>query len=1251
MHGVTYPRVAGQRRRPLENGTVHLPPLDTPRQTFTQGNNKKRMFEVGKSSALKGRSIGIGSTTRRSINRPGKEVAVPVDKVMEMNKKSIALMKDGKMKASYDMLQTALAAAEAGVRRFPTFLKESNPEVQEQREAWLLAFAATLSNLGCLQRRDNQLCEAIRYLQDAHNVESQVFGRPSCSTMVNLSAVLLELGSTEEALAISRDCALASEQSDPMLHTIALHNYGVTLSQHASEEMRQSAVPVLMKALRQAQLHLGEEHPTTMLIRQHCGMTLQKPPEESGTYKVANAAFLTQSYREQPKQLLASNERLPPLVPAPIHLQEAKEAVQSLNYGDIPLFGESHASSYTESKKEAKSTPRSSQPETDLKCQPVTSYGRGKDELPEGLSTRRSSPNEPVVAFFEKTAEQTLAGQYSSVVTILTAFGSCSTEQSVEEEEEEIEKKAQCDLDIDGDDDGKRCMSLKVATLTLREGMEESDVVCGLLEHAEESREGSGANSDARGGAGEDAEPSKEEEEGKCNEAAMEPPTLDVTQRPATSTIPGGFFVIGAQAKQPEFSYYRFAPLEASLLAKASSGEQNVATTGASTLKLEKEKSLKPAEDEEDEEEEEEHEMYGFEHKEIHGGEKQYVPTPKKAIAKKREVFVKLIGVNPTTRREENIRQERLEEELLRSRLRKEAEEKAQKEHFERTLTAIVSRTRDRAVRKIQYMWCMWWNSVGKRRRELLIKRTEEKARRERLRQALLEHERQVEEQRRQKRMSKKKSGVEAIPSVFSCGKKWLSRTLCVRYLARRGISREDKKEAFFVLQLSKIQALWRGHHVRLQMRDKRAARAQKRRCNEQLEREVYAAMVIQMCVRRRLARKAREKNIIEHYGPPAIKIQRWVHTVMPRRRGLGLDKVTKWRKQYSARLIQHAWRGYLCRLAYFMEKLRYKLDEDRRHERVASSVLQRVGRGFICRSLIARQWRKKTCLCTTVHLLEWRDGGLGGKRDAIPTPPPPAVTYVPTPVEEVNAIAKLEREKYHIGLFVDVLAKRHCTEWKEALRLRPFEVLRRRAHENHLCELELNAFRRERAAVKIQREFRQWLRIRDSPFRDKALLLIGRGDYQVLEYGRKIDRIRHTREQEAGRAIFGDQVAPMREARAAAQAELQEVYPLVRTHVPQDKVRSLVERREIENELQRDEHLITQQLHADALIQRRESRLRRAIEAGIISSQDGLIQKKVSTVNAYVHISAMKSFGSSAGIGGGAMLFAEKKRRQLQGE
>ncbi|RNF22583.1 uncharacterized protein Tco025E_03060 [Trypanosoma conorhini] len=1216
MHGVTYPRVAGRRQRSPENGTVQFPPLDTPRQTATHGDKKKRTSGAEKSSAAKGRSIGGGNTNKRSNNRSDKGAVVPVDAVMDMNKKAMTLMKCGKMKASYDMLQAALKAAEAGVRRFPSAPNASNPEAQEQREAWLLAFAATLSNLGCLQRRDNQLYEAIRYLQDARNVESQVFGRPSCSTMVNLSAVLLELGSTEEALTIARDCALASEQSDPMLHTIALHNYGVTLSQHTSEEMRQSAVPVLMKALRQAQLHLGEEHPTTMLIRQHCGMTLQKPPKDSETCNPGNAVSVIQAHEETCKQPVSSGGRLPPLTQASIHLQQAKEALQSLNYGDMPLFGESCASSATDSKKQPKSTEGTSNLGKDFAFQPVTAFKGENAEMPRNSSIRRPSPNEPVVASLEEAVDGTLARQYSAVVNVPTAPWAFLTEESVEEEERTREKKAKCEYDdADDDDDERKRMRLKMATPTLRMNGEGAAVVCGLLEPAEEKEKDSEANSAVYVGAGDAAKPSKGEveEELKCNDTTMGPLKLDVTQRPVNFTFPGGFFFIGAEVKQPESSFYRFAPPDVSLPPSVPGAAQNVAATEVARQKPENEKLFKPFEEEEDEEEEEddEYEMYGVKHKEIQERGKRRVPTAEKAIAKKREAFVKIIGVNPAARREERIRQEHMEEEALRSQLRKEAEEKAQAEHFERTFAAIVSRTRDRAARKIQYTWCMWWNSVGKRRRELLIRRAEEKARRERSRQALLEHERRVEEERRQKKMGRTRTGVETIPSVISCGTKWLAKTLCVRYLARRRIPREDKKEAFFVVQVSKIQAVWRGYHVRQQMQAQGATQAQKWRCNHQVECEVYAAMVIQMFVRRCFARKARENNIIERYGPPAVKIQRWFRTVMPRRRALGVDRVSKWRKQYSARLIQRAWRGYLSRLAYFMEKLRYKLDEDRRHERVAAFVLQRVGRGFACRTLIARQWTKKAHLRATMHALEWGDGDLHGRRDPAPTPPPPAATYVPTPVDEVNAVAKLEREKYHIGLFVDVVAERNRAEWKEALRLRPFEVLRRRAHENHLCELELNALRRERAAVKIQREFRQWLRIRDAPFRDKALLLIGRGDYQVLEYGRKIDRIRHAREQEAGRVIFGDQLAPMRGARAEVQAELEELRPQVRTHVPRDEVRSQGERCEVEYELQRDEDLLQQQLRAETLLKRRDSRLRRAIEAGIISSRGGLMEAK----------------------------------------
>ncbi|EAN92401.1 hypothetical protein C3747_130g40 [Trypanosoma cruzi] len=1218
MQGVTYPRFEEKRQQKPVVGSVQLPPVKMSRQPPTEVQKRQGISSSDVSPSPKMKKIHSGNKKRRSTVKNVTGSATSVEAVMEMNKKAMALMKDGKMKASYDVLQTALTAAEAGVRRFPSLPMGSNSENQEKRDAWLLAFAATLSNLGCLQRRGNQPYEAIRYLQDARNVELQVFGRPSCSTMVNLSAVLLELGSTEEAFFIARDCALSSEESDPMLHIIALHNYGVALSQHDSEEMRQLAAPVLMKALREAEIHLGEEHPTTILIRQHCGMDLKKTTDGTDTCSSNNSGAVTQ-LRESPEnsiQPLPPGGRLPPLAPVPAHLMKAKEALQVLNYGEMPSMAQNYYSPVPDSIK-ALNRPESASNDGEALLSPTVAPVLRAVEIMIAPSKHRCTSNEPAAPSVEEGVEATLARQGSSLVGTLTAPLLPLQEPSNEEEEEMDEKKET--EEMCEDDYGNKSNTLRAAVETLEERRAESLIDCCVTDPGKEGQEDTGVNEDASGSAhyDDDDESPMRTEEKRIDSAAVSN-TFEETQRPAKITIPGEYFFIGAQGNRSEPSFYRFAPTDVSVAVNMYGGEQNVAAMKAPESTIEKETPLIDFGDEEEEEEDDYdyghgyHELRPFEQKRRQEEGKKRVDTAEKVIEKKREVFFKLIGANPTLRRQARIQQERLEEEVLCARIRKEAEEKAKKEYFERTIEAIIFRTRDRAARKIQSTWCMWWYSVGKRRRELLVKRAEEKARRERLRQALLEHERRVEQERRRRKSNKGIFEVDIIPSVTSCGKKWLEKTLCVRYLARRGISHKDQKEDFFVSKVSKIQAIWRSYRTRGKMREAASYRAQTWVLKRQMEREVYAAMVIQMFARRCFARRAREKNFLERYCPPTIKIQRWFRSVMPCRRALGVDRVSKWRRQYSARLIQRAWRAYLSRLAYFMERLRYKLDEDRRNERVASSLLQRVGRGFLFRSYVARRWAKSANLRRTMYALEWGEKGMDEKKGGMLTVAASVGNYVPTPIEEVNAVAELEREKYHIGLFVDVVAERHRAEWKEALRLRPFEVLRRRAHEDHLCELELNASRRDRAAVKIQREFRRWLRIRDAPFSDKTLLLIARGNYQVLEYGRKIDFMRHACEQDAGRVIFGEQVALMREARAAAQAELQEVRPLVRTQVPHHEVRTREERYEVEKELQRDEHLLKKQLLTDTLRERRESFMRRAAEAGIVGSAVGRTKKQL---------------------------------------
>ncbi|KEG12532.1 hypothetical protein DQ04_01641110 [Trypanosoma grayi] len=1194
MHGLTYPKVeAKQQRLPLM-GTAQLPSLESSdKKNPMETGRRQRMPVVGatdssSSSSSRGKK---GRSSGRSSDRSGARSAASVETIMEMNKEAMALLRDGKKKASHDMLQAALSAAESGVRRIQRQSDASRAGVQEQRDAWLLAFATTLSNLGCVRRRDNKLHDALRYLQDAREVEAQVFGKPSCSTMVNLSAVLLGVGSAEEALRIARDCVVASEDSDPMLHIIALHNYGVTLSQHPAEDTRQSAASVLMKALRQSQSHLGEEHPTTVLIRERCGMSLRNPPQ-SGTVAAPQA-------KKTSSQAPPAGHVLPPIAPISVQRLQAKEAMQSLDYGTMPLTATSSApserqtaslSSLAASLKEMVGS-GTMRPAPVLP--PITSDSVANDTQTEPPA-RRSTPNVPASVSCVVAGEAQLL-QKSLQMDLVPVILSTVTETCVRRGE----------LPEGDVSDTVTVTKVEVDELEENEATVLPSDVKEILRKEEKEEE-------------EEEEEHKSESHGERQDSeeadTFHVDALGATRRPVRNAIPGGFFVIASHSAEMQPSFLRFAPPEtpASLPLEEGEAARKASACSPTTQHSSRDSksSVKPPPSRSEREKlftDSDEEILGKEteegDEETSSSEKPKENMGAHVLGNIRETVVKTIGVSAVMRRAERMQKEREEEEALRSRLRQEAEEKAKKEYFERKLSFIISRTRNTAASKIQYTWLMWWNSVGKRRRELLRKREEEKARRERSRQALLDHERRVEEALRQKKRPAQ-AVVAVIPSVIHCGKKWLERTACVRYLARRGIPREDRNEAFFLRSVAKIQAAWRGVSTRQRVRDMLAVRAETLLLKQEIEPREYAAIVIQMFVRRVFARMTKRRNLVERYGPPTTLIQKWFRQTMLRRRALGIDRVSRWRKEYSARLIQRAWRAYLSRLAHFMALLRYQLDEDRRRERTAAKLLQRIGRGWICRQYMTRTRLRNTHYQTVTHTLKWGNDGAGTeKKDFLESAsaavvPPAAAVYVPTPVEEVEQIAQMERDKYHIGIFVDTVAAREREAWAEALRLRPFEVLRRRAHEDHLCELELNASRRERAAVKIQTEFRRWLRIRDGPWRDNTLLLISRGRYQEACYGRKVEMVRHRREQQAGREIFGEQTAPMREMRVEVQEELREVQPLVRTHVPHEEVRTRTERYTVEMELQRDELVVEQQMTSDMFGRKRESRQRRMIEA-----------------------------------------------------
>lgn len=1197
MHGSSRSILGKKDKNSLTNSLRRLPSINASERGVMIN---KKGGRSPKSLALdlkkKGNDRSSSSSNLKLKHGTKSLSSITAEAVMEMNKNAMSLMKNGKLKRSYETLKAALTAAESGVRRFQKNGKMSpGAENQSQREAWLLAFAATLSNFGCLQRRDNKLQDALRYLQDAQAVETQVFGRPSCSTMVNLSAVLLGLGATEEALSIARDCAHASEQIDPLLHIIALHNYGVTLSHHSNEEMRQSAAPVLMKALKEAESKFGEDHSTTTLIREHCGIALKKnitgSEGQSSSSNASNNMFSQQEGAHGVLQPgLVGNTQQNPTVLPPLHCQQAKKALQLLDYGKMPLTAVSFS-------------PPETQVSTSIHS---SSIQRSMGQFSSGNSSIFALPPiTPVETKLEKKnallqSSQTFSNNYINVGceklmdAVLQKSFSVKTPSTTISEQFNEEERAVLVGEGNINQGFKKADTFLGANVQLTDDNSKFSVPSFSTVNSEEVADGKLGRKEANEYKYDDIQ----KNETQFEEGDIAPDGFSQTQQPKRALLCGNYIVVNYQKSQmTEPSYYRFAPKEKKV-------EQSISTVETHVTEVEPPKPICEKlfmEFEEDEEEEDEEDFFVRQrrissrlgNREVQKEEKAAPPPCISPASKTRETFFKTIGVNPVERRLKRIKEEEEEEAALRARLRKEAEEAAKKEYFERTLEKIITRTRNRAAAKIQYAWCNWWHEIGKRRRELIIKREEEKARRERSRMAILEHERRVAQILMTKKKLAKTAVIEVVPSVLKCAKKWLEKTAHVRYLAQCKISCNGENNTFFALKVAKIQAAWRGYYTRQKVRTAIEDRAYFWLLRGQTEIREYAAIVIQLAFRRHIARKLKKINAFERYEPPAVRIQRWFRRFMSRRRALGLDKVSKWRREYSARLIQRTWRSYCARLEFFMARLRYKLDEDRRRERTAAQVLQRIGRGFGSRSSVAKRRLKKTRLRNVMFALErqkqvdFEKNVVAAAAAAVPA------AYVPTPLHEVEAVAAIEREKYHIGLFVDVLAERERAEWAEALRLRPFEVIRRRAYEDHLCQLELNALRQERAAIKIQKEFRRWLRIRDRSSDGNALLLLSRGIYQVSEYDKKISRIRHAREQEAGRALFGDQTAPMREERLKAQMELDETRPLVRTRVSLKDVRSFAERREVEEELQKDEKLVKEQMQAEVFSKRRELVLR----------------------------------------------------------
>jgi hypothetical protein len=243
--------------------------------------------------------------------------------VRELNRNGVEQMRQGALESSLSTLHLALSMttdivapghANSGVppaaRSSTKGASSAKTDEGDEADAELVAArATTLSNLGCLYRRMGQLSEAMHHLQAARDLESSlqtdatgVSRSGSCSTMLNLCTVLIAMDRVEEALSVAYRCAeraaadaaAATEAADAAsatfgsskqtqeqqasastaayLHALSLHNLAVAQQSSEKKDERRHASTTMLNALDVARTSLGDQHPTTVMLRVKCGV-------------------------------------------------------------------------------------------------------------------------------------------------------------------------------------------------------------------------------------------------------------------------------------------------------------------------------------------------------------------------------------------------------------------------------------------------------------------------------------------------------------------------------------------------------------------------------------------------------------------------------------------------------------------------------------------------------------------------------------------------------------------------------------------------------------------------------------------------------------------------------------------------------------------------------------------------------------------------------------------------------------------
>ncbi|KAG5493936.1 hypothetical protein JKF63_01768 [Porcisia hertigi] len=1075
----------------------------------------------------------------------------PLEVFVQWNETAMEALRIGDTDFSRRILAALLPVLEARLHAMQCKASAHMPSTAV--DSWRLAHALTLNNDGCQLRRDGRVDEALRQFLRAKQVETLVFGQPSCSTMLNLSAVLLSSGAAEEALVIAKECVMAAQDAEPVLFITALHNLAVALGQQSSERERNAALPTMRQALREAESVLGEQHPTTMMLKEKCVLTSRgsfldssaknrgetEASERGGELGVGNEMTLESPTPES-------------LSPKPLSAQErARAALHTLDFGEPAHY---HQIAHNPIPPDA---PHAAGPRVDSGGQKVHSSAvlnhslgsaasgerRGTGGCPEGQDRPRSSAH-------TATQRDSVGDADSERGALVTGASSQSPAAHQLQFSRKLSSVAASVDHFCADSVHLSGTPVSDSRTPLETVLQEPFQVASLVISRSVPKY-VGPAGPIRNLLDIDAEKAKDGH--SFLRFGMPPPSLPanttplplrklpgppVVQRPSYATappprtkpqrarLPGN----GSASDNDDDPYNNTVP-ELISTATPAAGERHTIT-----------KSGKSAS--------------------APGSSRTHQSAPQRSLFGKK---------GPLCSKSVASRELQLQEERA-YRAEREAERQAAEAQmaFERELEKIQLRTKNRAAVTIQQAWRQWWNSVGRSRRQLQLHRLKELQRRRRERQALGVLANKVRGKSGGGKIPPPPShqhgevGGYVVPAVLlRCAKKWLAKTVCVRYLVktRRTPVQAQLHEVDVRCHICRIQALWRGALVRSRLtqhhqhrltgnfpihtgRDTNMLRAAS-------ELRDYSALVLQMAYRSYRARCMWRELYLRRHNGPAAKIQLWFRVTLADQRRRGVDSRTVQQRNSAALTIQRVWRGFLGKVAFRIRELRLRMDR-------AGSYHPAIEAGVRARQTIpaieyqkVRQRKRipeatssppKTAPESTTELPDdantadasAADKTTCGSQSGVGTIDTYAISCLQRS-SEVQRLRDAERDQYHIGLFVETMATKERQAWQESLRLRPTEVLRRRVVLDTRIHEEQRAFTEHRAAAAIQRAYRSWQKMRHDPRRDTNLLYYSRAFYQQRQLGSLAERKQRRREIARVTARCGDSVAPMREERQKA--------------------------------------------------------------------------------------------------------------------